>query len=56
MDWKTLLAYILGSADEELLIRNAYLAAEKSDDPDWDTFQASMQAYREEFDRKLPEA
>ena len=28
MDWKTLLAYISGSVDEELLLRNAYLAAE----------------------------
>jgi hypothetical protein len=28
MDWKQLLAYITGSVDEELLLRNAYLAAE----------------------------
>src|SRR4029434_10808764 len=28
MDWKTLLAYISGSVDEELLLRNEYLAAE----------------------------
>jgi Homeodomain-like domain len=28
MDWKTMLAYILGSVDEELLLRNEYLAAE----------------------------
>ena len=28
MDWKTLLAYISGSVDEELLNRNEYLAAE----------------------------
>ena len=28
MDWKTLLAYISGSVDEELLLRNAYLTAE----------------------------
>jgi len=28
MDWKTLLAYISGSVDEELLLRNAYLVAE----------------------------
>ena len=28
MDWKTLLAYISGSVDEELLRRNEYLAAE----------------------------
>jgi hypothetical protein len=28
MDWKTLLAYISGSIDEELLLRNEYLAAE----------------------------
>ena len=28
MDWKTLLAYIAGSVDEELLLRNAYLVAE----------------------------
>lgn len=27
MDWKTLLAYISGSVDEELLLRNEYLAA-----------------------------
>lgn len=27
-----------------------------ADDPDWDTFQESMQAYREELDRGLPEA
>jgi hypothetical protein len=29
MDWKTLLAYISGSVDEELLLRNEYLVAEK---------------------------
>jgi putative transposase len=28
MDWKTLLAYIAGSVDEELVLRNAYLVAE----------------------------
>jgi putative transposase len=28
MDWKTLLAYITGSVDQELLLRNAYLLAE----------------------------
>jgi len=28
MDWKTMLAYITGSVDEELLLRNEYLAAE----------------------------
>jgi hypothetical protein len=28
MDWKTLLAYISGSVDKELLLRNAYLTAE----------------------------
>ena len=28
MDWKTLLAYISGSVDEELLLRNEYLVAE----------------------------
>ncbi len=28
MDWKTLLAYISGSVDEELLLRNDYLVAE----------------------------
>jgi putative transposase len=28
MDWKQLLAYITGSVDEELLLRNAYLVAE----------------------------
>ena len=28
MDWKTLLAYISGSVDEELLLRNEYLTAE----------------------------
>jgi putative transposase len=28
MDWKKLLAYITGSVDEELLLRNAYLVAE----------------------------
>ena len=28
MDWKTLLAYMTGSVDEELLRRNEYLAAE----------------------------
>ena len=27
MDWKTLLAYISGSVDEELLLRNEYLVA-----------------------------
>ena len=25
MDWKTMLAYISGSVDEELLLRNEYL-------------------------------
>jgi putative transposase len=28
MDWKTLLAYITGSVDEQLLLRNAYLVTE----------------------------
>jgi putative transposase len=28
MDWKTLLAYISGSVDDGLLLRNEYLAAE----------------------------
>ena len=28
MDWKTMLAYMTGSVDEELLRRNEYLAAE----------------------------
>src|SRR5215831_14244527 len=28
MDWKRLLAYISGSVDEELLLRNEYLVAE----------------------------
>jgi hypothetical protein len=28
MDWKQLLAYITGSVDEALLVRNDYLAAE----------------------------
>ena len=28
MDWKTLLAYITGSVDQELLLRTEYLAAE----------------------------
>src|SRR5262249_49356734 len=28
MDWETLLAYISGSVDEELLLRNEYLVAE----------------------------
>jgi putative transposase len=28
MDWKTLLAYISGSVDEELLLRIEYLVAE----------------------------
>jgi putative transposase len=28
MDWKTLLAYITGSVDQNLLLRNAYLVTE----------------------------
>src|SRR4029453_1013862 len=28
MDWKTLLAYITGAVDQELLVRNEYLATE----------------------------
>jgi hypothetical protein len=28
MDWKTLLAYITGTVDQELLIRNEYLVTE----------------------------
>ncbi len=28
MEWKTLLAYITGSVDQELLLRNEYLVAE----------------------------
>jgi hypothetical protein len=28
MDWKHLLAYITGSVDQELLLRNEYLVAE----------------------------
>jgi putative transposase len=31
MDWKTLLAYISGSVDEELLLRNEYLVAENEE-------------------------
>ena len=27
MDWKTMLSYISGSVDEELLLRNEYLVA-----------------------------
>ena len=30
MDWKTMLAYITGSVDQELLLRNEYLAAENA--------------------------
>ncbi len=28
MDWKRLLTYVMGSIDEELLLRNEFLAAE----------------------------
>ena len=28
MDWKTLLAYVTGSVDEQLLLRSEYLVAE----------------------------
>ena len=28
MDWKTLLAYVTGSVDEQLLLRNEYLVTE----------------------------
>jgi hypothetical protein len=28
MDWRKVLAYITGTVDEELLLRNEYLAAE----------------------------
>ena len=28
MDWKTVLAYITGTVDQELLVRNAYLVTE----------------------------
>jgi hypothetical protein len=28
MDWKSLLAYITGSVDQELLVRNTYLVTE----------------------------
>ena len=28
MDWKTMLSYISGSVDEELLLRNEYLVAD----------------------------
>ncbi len=28
MDWKTMLAYITGSVDRELLLRNEYLVTE----------------------------
>ncbi len=28
MDWKTMLAYITGAVDQELLLRNEYLVAE----------------------------
>ena len=31
MDWKTMPAYISGSVDEELLLRNEYLVAKKFD-------------------------
>jgi len=31
MDWVRILAYITGTVDQELLLRNEYLAAEKSD-------------------------
>ena len=30
MDWKTMLAYISGSVDEELLLRNEYLCGRES--------------------------
>jgi len=30
MDWKTLLAYITGTVDQELLLRNEYLVTEKA--------------------------
>ena len=30
MDWKTMLTYISGSVDEELLLRNEYLVALES--------------------------
>ena len=29
MDWKRLLAYVTGTVDEELLLRNEYLVAER---------------------------
>ena len=32
MDWKTMLAYITGSVDEDLLLRNEYLTAEGNAD------------------------
>jgi hypothetical protein len=31
MEWARILAYISGTADQELLLRNEYLAAEKWD-------------------------
>jgi putative transposase len=35
MDWKTLLAYITGSVDQELLLRTEYLAAENGILREW---------------------
>ena len=32
LDWKTLLAYISGSVDEELLLRNEYLVAKNGNE------------------------
>ena len=33
MDWKTMLSYISGSVDEELLLRNEYLVATRFQSP-----------------------
>ena len=39
MDWKTLLAYITGTVDQELLLRNEYLMTEnrilRQQMPEW---------------------
>ena len=37
MEWKTLLAYITGSVDQELLLRNEYLVTENRHAPPADS-------------------
>ena len=45
MDWKTMLAYISGSVDEELLLRNEYLCGRESDSSESDQGSLALERW-----------